>query len=98
MLPDRPAYEHLIYTLQQNYPFIQQSTLVVICYGAVFAELTGTVMFDGDVTLTVWEDLNFARRLIQGYGYLFKEKGDYGTATTNPRDPLDRVATTNIRG
>jgi len=46
MLPDRPAYEHLVYTLPQSYPSIRQSTLVVIRYGATFAELTGTVMFD----------------------------------------------------
>nr|HDM59811.1 hypothetical protein [Bacillota bacterium] len=26
-------------------------------------------MFDGDITMTVWEDLNFAQRVIQGYSY-----------------------------
>jgi hypothetical protein len=69
MLPDRPAYERFVYTLQQSYPSIRQSTLVVVRHGAAFAELTGAVMFDGDVTLTVWEDLNFAQRVIQGYSY-----------------------------
>jgi hypothetical protein len=69
MLPDRPDYERLVYALQQSYPSIRQSTLVVVRYGAAFAELTGTIMFDGDVTLTVWEDLNFARSVIQGYSY-----------------------------
>lgn len=37
--------------------------------GVAFAELTGAVMFNGDITLTVWEDLNFVRRVIQGYSY-----------------------------
>jgi len=69
MLPDLPACERFVYTLQQSFPSIRQSTLVVVCHGGAFAELTGAVMFDGDITMTVWEDLNFAQRVIQGYSY-----------------------------
>jgi len=69
MLPDLPTYERFVYTLQQSYPSVRQSTLVVVRHGVAFAELTGAVMFDGDITLTVWEDLNFVRRVIQGYSY-----------------------------
>jgi hypothetical protein len=69
MLPDLPTYEHFVYTLPQNYPSIRQSTLVIVRYGAAFAELTGAVIFDNDISLTVWEDLNFAQGVIQGYSY-----------------------------
>ena len=69
MLPELSAYEHLVYTLQQSYPSIRQSTLVIVRHGAAFAELTGIVTFDGDIVLAVWEDLNFARGVIQGYSY-----------------------------
>ena len=69
MLPDLPSYEHFIYALPQSYPSIRQSTLILIRRGAAFAELTGTVLFDGDISLTAWEDLDFERRVIQGYSY-----------------------------
>lgn len=69
MLPDLPDYERFVYTLQQRYPSIRQSTLIIIRHGATFAELTGTITFGDDITLEVWEDLNFARSVIQGYSY-----------------------------
>jgi len=53
MLPSLPAYERLIYTLPDRYPSIRQSTLVVIRRGPAFAELTGVVEFEGEITLEV---------------------------------------------
>ena len=69
MLPSLSEYELLIYGLPDRYPSIRQSTLVVIRHGPNFAELLGTLEFEGNVTLTVWEDLDFARGVIQGYSY-----------------------------
>jgi hypothetical protein len=33
-----------------------------LLYGPAFAELTGALLFDDDITLTVWEDLDFAEK------------------------------------
>ena len=62
MLPPLPDYERLVYTLQEIYPSIERSTLVVIRRGPTVAELDGTIEFSNDVVLRVWEDLNFAER------------------------------------
>src|SRR5437763_12071260 len=80
MLPDLRAYERFIYALPQLFPVIRQSTLVLIPHGPAFAELNGSLLFDGDparapfdrrdgISLTVWEDLDFAERIINGYSY-----------------------------
>lgn len=69
MLPDLVDYERFIYSLPDTYPSIRRSTLVVIRRGPAIAEVTGTVEFDDEIMLTVWEDLNFARGVIQGYSY-----------------------------
>lgn len=69
MFPELRAYEHFIYTLPQRYQSILQSTLVLIPHGPAFAELTGVLLFDESVTLQVWEDLDFAEKVISGYSY-----------------------------
>ena len=69
MLPSIPFYERFIYSLLDRYRFIRQSTLVLIPHGPAFAEVTGTLLFDDDIRLTVWEDLDFEAHMIQGYSY-----------------------------
>jgi hypothetical protein len=69
MMPDLRAYERFVYPLPQHYPIIQQSTLVLISHGAAFAELTGQLLFAQEVTLSIWEDLDFEERVITGYSY-----------------------------
>ncbi len=69
MFPPLAEYERFIYSLQDAYASIRHSTLVVIRHGPAFAEVTGAIEFNNGITLTVWEDLNFSRRLIQGYSY-----------------------------
>lgn len=69
MLADLRAYERFIYTLPEQFSAIRQSTPVLIPHGPAFAELTGTLLFDNDITLTVWEDLDFAEQVINGYSY-----------------------------
>ncbi len=76
MLASVHNYEQFIYTLPQRYSWIRQSTLVVIPHGPAFAELTGKLIFDDDIHLEIWEDLDFAEQCIQGYSYLVSRAGD----------------------
>jgi hypothetical protein len=76
MLPPLSEYEQLVYTLPDRYPSVRRSTLVVVRSGPAFAELTGVIEFEGEITLTVWEDLNFARGVIQGYSYAVDQHGE----------------------
>ena len=59
--------------------------------GPKFAELLGTVEFEGNVTLTVWEDLDFVRGVIQGYSYSVSQGGErlyWYDPQPHPGDPL----------
>ena len=76
MLPPLSEYELLVYGLPDRYPCIRHSTLVVIRHGPTFAEVVGTIEFEGDVTLTAWEDLDFARGIIRGYSYSVSQRGE----------------------
>lgn len=90
MLPSLAEYERLIYTLPDRHPTIRHSTLVVVRHGPTFAELTGTLEFDNDIRLTVWEDLNFARGIIQGYSYAVsrgEERLYWYDPQPHPNDP-----------
>lgn len=90
-LPDLPDYEQFVYTLQQRYPSIRQSTLVVVRHGATFAEMSGTITFDNDIALEAWEDLNFASGVIQGYSYAVNQSGQrlyWYDPQPHPNDPM----------
>jgi hypothetical protein len=59
-------------------------------HGATFAELTGVITFDDDITLEVWEDLNFAQPSIQGYSYAINKGGQrlyWYDPQPHPNDP-----------
>ncbi len=91
MLPSLPDYERLIYTLQESHPSIERSTLVVIRHGPAFAELSGSLEFSNDVILHVWEDLNFARGVIQAYSYAIEQAGQrlyWYDPQPHPNDPM----------
>lgn len=75
-LPSLSDYERFVYSLPQHCGFLRESTLVLIRHGATYAELTGTLAFDGEIELEVWEDLNFKRGVIQGYGYSVSKRGE----------------------
>jgi hypothetical protein len=49
---------------------------MVIRHGPTIAEITGQVEFDRAIILGVWEDLNFARGVIQAYSYWVQREGD----------------------
>ncbi len=90
MFPSLSDYERLVYTLQQVYPSIQRSTLVVIRRGPAFAELSGSLEFSNGVVLQVWEDLDFARGAIQAYSYAVEQTGQrlyWYDPQPHPNDP-----------
>jgi hypothetical protein len=63
-------YENFIYTLQQRYPIIRCSTLVVIRRGATVARLSGKIELIRGYRIIVREKLSFASTpgVIEGYG------------------------------
>lgn len=75
-LPDFQIYGELIYTLQERFPSIQRSTLVLATIGATLAKLEGQVMFEGDVTLDVWELIDFDAGRIRNYSYEIYQAGE----------------------
>lgn len=76
MLQNLHIYESFIYNLPQQYQSIQQSTLVLIAHGTAFAELTGVLLFEKDIVLTVWEDLDFAEQVINSYSYAVSQSAE----------------------
>ena len=58
-LPDFQTYGALVYALQEQYPSIQHTTLVLATIGPTLAKLEGQVTFAGDVILDVWELIDF---------------------------------------
>lgn len=70
-LTSLPEYELFVYQLQQKYPIIQRSTLVVIRRGASVATVTGEVEFTQGFRLIVRELLTFTQTSgnIRSYGY-----------------------------
>ncbi len=64
-------YEAYIYTLAQQHPTVQRSSLTVIRRGAMAAVLRGSVEFSGGYRLVVREKLSFSYSAgeIKSYGY-----------------------------
>ena len=85
-------YEAFVYTLQQQFPQILQSTLVVAQRGRLNAELSGEIQLAGGYRLVVYERLTWdADSLaIEGYSYdvwLGIEKLYWYDSQPHPRDP-----------
>ncbi|RLC78402.1 MAG: hypothetical protein DRI61_09950 [Chloroflexi bacterium] len=64
-------YEHFVYTLQQRFPSITRSTLVIIRRGRRYAELSGELIIAQEYRLVVYERLTWdaGPLLIEGYSY-----------------------------
>ena len=75
-LTDFHTYGALIYTLQEKYPSVQSSTLVLATIGPTLAKLEGRITFVGDVVLDVWELVDFAARRIRSYSYEIYQAGE----------------------
>lgn len=66
-IPDFQTYGELIYSLQERYPVIQHSTLVLAPIGPTLAKLEGQVTFERNVMLDVWELVDFEDGRIRSY-------------------------------
>ena len=75
-LADFQTYGALIYALQEKYPSVQSSTLVLATIGPTLAKLEGQVTFVGDVVLDVWELVDFAAGRIRSYSYEIYQAGE----------------------
>ena len=64
-------YEFFLYSLQESFPLIKQSTVVFIRRGVSLGKSTGEIFFDKGFRLVVRERLLFDRQpgIIDWYGY-----------------------------
>lgn len=69
MALDLFSYGAQIYSLQERFPSIQRSTLVLATVSPTLAQLEGQITFAGDVILDVWEFLDFDSGAIRNYSY-----------------------------
>lgn len=86
-------YERFVYTLPQQFPLLQRSTLTVIRRGANVARLTGEIELANGYRLIVREKLSFAGTsgLIKDYGYEVwcgSEKLYWYDSQPHPDNPL----------
>jgi hypothetical protein len=75
-LQDFQTYGALIYTLQERYPSIRHSTLVLATIGKTLAQLEGQVTFEHEVVLDVWELIDFEAGRIRSYSYEIYNAGE----------------------
>jgi hypothetical protein len=68
-LASAESYELLISSIQQHFPQIKVSTLVLKRSGKMFAEVSGQLFFESAVRLFVRERLDFKNAVIKGYSY-----------------------------
>lgn len=85
-------YEEFIYTLKQQFPSIQRSTLVVIPRGKRVAVVKGELTFIQGYRITIQERLSFDAGLIviEFYGYELWHNADkiaWYDAQPHPKDP-----------
>jgi hypothetical protein len=85
-------YEEFVYTLQQKYPVIRRSTLVVARRGKRIAVIQGEISLTGDYRIALKERLSFDQGpvVIEDYGYELWFKGDkiaWYDAQPHPDEP-----------
>ena len=87
-------YELLVYTLQQQFPAVFRSTLVVAQRGRFFAEVVGELHFSDDRRLTIYERLVWEADAesirIEDYGYEAWRGGEklyWYDSQPHPNDP-----------
>jgi hypothetical protein len=69
MLTSIRDYEKFVYGIQDRYPIVDSSSLVVAPLGATVAKLSGEVIFKNGITLKLLEIIDFAKHKIVHYGY-----------------------------
>jgi hypothetical protein len=69
MISSLLEYENFIYSLQTQFQSIKVSTLIVKRQSNNSAQVIGELYFDKDLTLRVFEAVDFVEREISDYGY-----------------------------
>ncbi len=85
-------YERFVYTLQQSFPQIIRSTLVVVRRGRLFAELSGEIILASGHRLVVYERLTWDTGSLSLEGYSYEvwhgsEKLYWYDSQPHPDDP-----------
>jgi hypothetical protein len=68
-ITDFLTYGELVYSLQDRYPCVRRSTLVLATVGSTLAKLEGQIAFSGNIVLEVWELVDFDAGCILDYSY-----------------------------
>lgn len=85
-------YERFVYSLQERYPSITRSTLVVVQRGRLYAELRGELSFEDEHRLVVYERLSWDAGPLTPEGYSYEawhggEKLYWYDSQPHPDDP-----------
>lgn len=91
MIASLPEYENFIYSLQARFNCIKISTLVLKRTSNNSAQVSGVLYFDKDVTLRIFEAVDFLEYEIFDYGYEVyhgDEKLYWYDCWPHPNDPL----------
>ena len=85
-------YERFVYTLQQSFPQIIRSTLVIARRGRLFAELSGEIILASGHRLVVYERLTWDTGPLSLEGYSYEvwhgsEKLYWYDSQPHPDDP-----------
>ena len=76
MLSSLIDYSHLVYTLPERIPSVQRSTLVLKPMGSSIGELEGRLYFENDISLRVYEVIDFAAEVLTYYSYTAYRGGE----------------------
>jgi hypothetical protein len=91
-------YEEFVYTLKQQFPAVQRSTLVVVPRGKRVAVLQGELSFDQGYRLTIRERLSLDTDalVIESYGYeLWHQNEKIAWYDSQPHPHLPELASTH---
>lgn len=85
-------YELFLYTLAENYPAVQNSTVTLIRQGSTLARVAGELHFDNDIRLVIRERVVYQRLpiAIDWYGYEVwqgEQKLYWYDSQPHPNDP-----------
>ncbi len=75
-LDDLQQYSAFVYSLPEQYPFIERSTLSLGTIGPKLAKLEGGIEFAHGLRLDVWELLDFQAQRIRNYSYEVYRAGE----------------------
>jgi len=63
------SYSRFVYTIPDRFPSVKRSTLVLKPLGVAVGELEGRLDFEDDISLRVYEVINFAAATLAYYSY-----------------------------